>query len=73
MRLQVLMTKKCLEKALIIFFLVVTLINLILWKLKSYYPKVALKECKSIGKGKKVIRYIENDLEIFSDDLDQED
>lgn len=53
MRLQVFMTKKCLEKALIIFFLVVTLINLILWKLKSYYPKVALKECKSIGKGKK--------------------
>ena len=31
-----------------------------------------LKECKYLKKGKSVIRYITDDLEIFSDDFDEE-
>ena len=36
----------------------------------NYYPQMILKTCKYIEK--KVIRYINNDLEIFSDNYDKE-
>ena len=45
----------------------------VLKKCESYYPQVFLVECKCIGKEKKVIRYITDDLEISSDDSEKED
>ena len=38
---------------------------------KNYYSQVFL-ECKYIVKEKKMIRYITDDLETFSDDSDKE-
>ena len=50
--------------------LVVILIDFVLIKYENYYyPQVFLKESKYIEKGKKVIKYINDDLEISSDDF----
>ena len=39
---------------------------------KNYYSHVFLEKCKFIDKGKKISRYINGDLEISSDDSDEE-
>ena len=39
---------------------------------KNYYPQVFLEKCKYIFKEKKLIRYITDDIEISSDDSDEE-
>ena len=51
--------------------LAVILIDFVLEKDENYYPQIFLKECKYIKKEKMVIRYISNDLKVFSDDSDQ--
>ena len=51
--------------------LAVILIDFVLEKDKNYYPQIFLKECKYIKKEKMVIRYISNDLKVFSDDSNQ--
>ena len=40
--------------------------------LKNYYPQLLLGECKYMVKDKKISRYINDDLEIFSDDSDED-
>ena len=40
---------------------------------KNYYPQVFSEECKNVVKGKDVTRLITEELEIFSDDLDESD
>ena len=53
--------------------LAVILIGFVFKKVENYYPQVFLKECKYIEKEeKKVIRHITDDLDIFSDDSDEE-
>ena len=39
---------------------------------ENYYLKFFYKECKYIGKEKKVIRHITDDLEIYSDESNKE-
>ena len=53
--------------------LAVILINFVIKKDENYYPQVFLEECKYIGKEKKVIRYITDDLSFFNDDSDKSD
>ena len=48
------------------------MIDFVLRKDENYYLEVFLKECKYTEKEAKVVRYITNDLEIFSDDSDKE-
>ena len=49
------------------------LIDFVFKKDKNYYPQVFSKECKYVEKGKKVTRYITDDLEISCDDSDESD
>ena len=51
-------------------FLSVIILNSCLMKYENYYLQVFLKECKYIKK--KVIRHITDDLEVYSDDYDEE-
>ena len=51
-------------------FLSVILIDFVFKISKYYYPQMLL-ECKYIFKGKKVIRYITDDLKPSSDDFDE--
>ena len=44
----------------------------VLKKDKKYFPQVFLREFKYIEKGKKVIKYITDDLKISSDESDEE-
>ena len=44
----------------------------VLEKDENYYLQVFLKECKYIGKEKKVIRHIMDNLEFFSGYSDEE-
>ena len=53
--------------------LAVILIDFILRKEKIYHPQMFLKGCKYFEKEKIVNRYITEDLEISSDDLDESD
>ena len=39
---------------------------------KNYYPQAILEECKYVVKEKKMPEYITDDIEIFSDDSDEE-
>ena len=39
---------------------------------KSCYPPVVLEECKHIVREKKLSRYVNDGLEIYSDDSDEE-
>ena len=39
---------------------------------KSYYPQVLLKECKYVGKEKKMPEFVTDDIKISSDDSDRE-
>ena len=52
--------------------LVVLSINSVIEKDENYYWQVFLKELKYPEKETKVIRHITGDLEIFSDDSDEE-
>ena len=49
------------------------LIDSVLKKDENYYPQVFLKECKSIEKGKTVIRCSIDNLKFSSDDSDDSD
>ena len=46
------------------------LIDFVLRKGEKYYPQVFSKECKYIEKGKKVIRYVTDDLKFSFDESD---
>ena len=49
--------------------MLIKLIYSILEKGRTYYPKVFLKECKDIIKNKKkTIRFIDEEIKIFSDE-----
>ena len=39
---------------------------------KNYYPQAILEECKYVVKEKKMPEYITDNIEIFSDDSDEE-
>ena len=52
--------------------LAVILIDFVLKNGENYYLQVFLKECKCIEKEKKVVRYINDDLKIYSDDSDED-
>ena len=39
---------------------------------KNYYPQAILEECKYVVKEKKMPEYNTDDIEIFSDDSDEE-
>ena len=49
----------------------VILINFVSKMGKNYYPQLFLEKCEFIAKQKKTSRYINNDLETSSDDLDR--
>ena len=48
------------------------LCNFVPKKYKNYYPRVFLKECKYTEKERKILRYITNNIEICSDDFEEE-
>ena len=52
-------------------YLAVTWIDFVLKKDKNYYPQVFLKNINTLQKITKVIRYITDELEIFSDVSDE--
>ena len=66
MKLKIFMIKKFLSWILIIL----VCLDSALKKDDNYYPQLFLKECKYIKK--KVIRFITQDIEIFSSDSDRE-
>ena len=66
MKLQIFMIKKFLSWILIIL----VCLDSALKKDDNYYPQLFLKECKYIKK--KVIRFITQDIEIFSSYSDRE-
>ena len=49
----------------------VILINFVSKMGKNYYPQLFLEKCEFIAKQKKTSRYINNDIETSSDDLDR--
>ena len=51
--------------------LIVILIDFVLKKDEQFYPQAFLKECKYIEKEKRLIRFITDDLEVFSDDSEK--
>ena len=53
-------------------FLSVILIDSVFKNAKSYYSQMLLEECNHIVTEKKMIRYINEDLEIYSDGSDEE-
>ena len=53
-------------------FISVILIDSVFQVARNYYPQMFLEEFKYIVKEKKMIRYITDDLEISSDDPDNE-
>ena len=52
--------------------LAVIFIQLVFKNDKKYYTQVFLKECKYNEKEKLIIKYVTDDLEILSDDSDEE-
>ena len=50
----------------------VILIDSVYKKDKNYYPQAFLEECKYVVKEKKKAKFITDNLEIFSDDYDEE-
>ena len=48
------------------------MIDLVYGTSKNYYPWVILEECKYVAKEKKMSEYITDDIEMCSDDSDEE-
>ena len=48
------------------------MIDLVYRTSKNYYPWVILEECKYVTKEKKMSEYITDDIEMCSDDSDEE-
>ena len=38
---------------------------------ENYYPQLFLEECKFVVKEKKILEYMTDDIEIYSDDCDR--
>ena len=54
------------------YFLLVILISSVFRTVKNYYLQVFLEKCKYVVKKKKILEYITEDINFFSDDFDRE-